>query len=532
MSSNVTSLNLASIVSHNARITPDNEAVVFGQVRLTYAQLDALSNRVANALVSLGIKPGDKVALNSPNLPYFPIVYYGIMKAGAAVVPTCVLFTAREIEYQLRDSDAKAFFAFEGTPELPMGEHSKTAFENVDTCEHFIVLTKDMFGTSPFEGHLSLSQLLADRSDEFEMVQTSPDDTCAILYTSGTTGQPKGAELTHFNIFMNASACWGLHFPSVDFTQNEQQTCLITLPLFHTTGQTAQMNAQMLGGSRIVLLPRFEVESALAAFKDEKVNFWTGVPTMYWSILKYVEDNNVDVAPYAASMKTLSSGGAPMPVEVMKAFEAKFNVRILEGYGLTETSPVACFNHPQVPSRPGTVGQPLFGISVRCVDENDVEVPRGERGEVVIRGNNIMKGYYKRPEATADAFRNGWFHSGDIGVMDDDGFLAIVDRKKDMILRGGYNIYPRELEEIMITHPAVSLVAVMGIPDERLGEEVMAFVVLNEGHSLTEREFIDWCKAQFAANKYPRHVEFRTSLPIGNTGKISKLLLREELAAK
>jgi len=529
MSRTPTSLNLASIVSHNAKLRPDNEAFVCGDIRMTYGQLDALSNRVANALVAMGIEPNDKVALNCPNLPYFPVIYYGIMKAGAVVVPTCVLFTAREIEYQLSDSDAKVFFAFEGTPELPMGQHSKAAFDAVDTCENFIVLTKDTDAASPFDGHLTFSQLIASHSDNFEIYPTDPLDTCAILYTSGTTGKPKGAELSHFNIFMNAEASWGLHFPSLDFTANEQPTCLITLPLFHTTGQTAQMNAQIFGGTRVVLLPRFDAATALAAILNEKVNFWTGVPTMYWALLRHVEKNGLDPAIYAASMRTLSSGGAPMPVELLEAFQKTFDVRVLEGYGLTETSPVACFNHPQRPSRPGTVGQSLFGVEVRCVDENDVEVARGMRGEVVIRGNNIMKGYYKQPEATAEAFRGGWFHSGDIGVMDDDGFLSIVDRKKDMILRGGYNVYPREIEEVIMTHPAVSLVAVIGVPDERLGEEVAAFIVLKQGESLDRNDLTAWLKTQIAANKYPRKIEFRDSLPIGNTGKISKLLLRQEL---
>jgi long-chain acyl-CoA synthetase len=531
MNSNTTTLNLASIVSHHAHLSPQKEAVVFGSNRFTYGQLEAMSNKVANALKKLGIGYGDKVALNCPNLPYFPIVYYGIMKTGAAVVPLCVLFKAREIEYQLRDSDAKAVFVFEGTDELPMGAETKEAFDNVEHCQHMVVLTKELMSPSPIEGHPTLAQLIGAESDKFDIYPTAPDDTCSILYTSGTTGKPKGAELSHFNILMNASAAWALHFPAVDFTQNEQQTVLITLPLFHTTGQTAQMNAQIYAGNRVVLLPRFDVETTLNTFRDEKVNFWTGVPTMYWAILKYVEETGIDVAPFAESLKVLSSGGAPMPVEVMKQFEKTFNVRILEGYGLTETSPIATFNHPHVPSKPGTVGQPLLGVEVKCVDENDQEVPRGERGEVVIRGHNVMKGYYKRPDDTAEAFRNGWFHTGDIGIMDEDGYLSIVDRKKDMILRGGYNVYPRELEEVIMTHPAVSMVAVLGVPDEKMGEEVKAFVVLKEGASLTHSDFIDWCREQFAANKYPRYVEFRDSLPIGNTGKISKLALREEIAA-
>ena len=220
-----------------------------------------------------------------------------------------------------------------------------------------------------------------------------------------------------------------------------------------------------------------------------------------------------------------------MPVEIIDRFQKAFGLRILEGYGLTETSPIACFNQLERPSKPGTVGLPLMGIEIKCFDDDDEEVPRGQRGEIVIRGHNVMKGYYKRPEATTKAFTNGWFHTGDIGIIDDEGYVAIVDRKKDMILRGGYNVYPRELEEVIITHPAVSLCAVIGIPDERLGEEVKAFVVLKQGAELTEDEFLTWCKEQFAANKYPRSVEFRDSLPIGNTGKIFKRELREEAAA-
>jgi long-chain acyl-CoA synthetase len=243
-----------------------------------------------------------------------------------------------------------------------------------------------------------------------------------------------------------------------------------------------------------------------------------------------VDETGYDISRIRETMKVCSSGGAPMPVEVMKEFQERFGVRVMEGYGLSETSPLACFNHFERPSKPGKVGQQIFGVDVRCFDDDDREVPRGQRGEIVIRGTNVMKGYYKRPEATAEAFRNGWFHTGDIGILDEDGYLSIVDRKKDMILRGGYNIYPRELEEVIITHPLVSLCAVIGVPDERLGEEVKAFVVLRPGCELSVAEFTDWCKTQFAANKYPRHVEFRDSLPIGGTGKIFKRALKEESA--
>jgi long-chain acyl-CoA synthetase len=528
MQSSATTLNLASIISHHARQAPQKEAIVWENVRLTYGELDKLSNRVAHALVEMGIGHNDKVALACPNLPFFPIVYYGIMKAGAVVVPLSVLFTPREIAYHLTDSDAKAVFVFEGTDELPLAQKVKEAFDEVPSCEHLVVMTKNLIGGGPITGHKTLTEITFDKPETFEIYPTRPDDTCSILYTSGTTGQPKGAELTHFNIFMNSVVAWGLHFPMVDFTDGVQQTCLITLPLFHTTGQTVQMNSNMYAGNRVVLLPRFEPQATLDAMVREKVNFWVGVPTMYWALLKHVEETGFDTSAIRENLKVPTSGGAPMPVELMQRFNETFGLRILEGYGLTETSPIACFNQFERPSKPGTVGQPLMGVEIKCFDDGDKEVSRGERGEIVIRGHNVMKGYYKRPEATAEAFRNGWFHSGDIGIMDDEGYLAIVDRKKDMILRGGYNIYPRELEGVIITHESVSLCAVIGVPDERLGEEVKAFIVLNQGHELSADEFVEWCKTQFAANKYPRYVEFRDSLPIGGTGKIFKRALRED----
>ncbi|MEO7539264.1 MAG: long-chain fatty acid--CoA ligase [Pyrinomonadaceae bacterium] len=530
MESSATTINLASIIAHHARLTPDNEAVIWEDVRMTFGELDKLSNRVAHAITDMGIGHGDKVALICPNLHLFPIVYYAIMKAGAAVVPLSVLFTPREIAYHLNDSDAKAVFVYEGTAELPLAQTVKEGFDQVPSCEHLVVMTKDLFGQSPLAGHPTLTEISYDRPEIFQVYPTRAVDTCAILYTSGTTGQPKGAELTHMNLLTNVTSTWLTHMPVLDFTDGVQKTCLITLPLFHTTGQTVQMNTNLYGGCRVVLLPRFEPRMALDTMVREKVNFWVGVPTMYWSILKFIDENEYDIARIADNMRVCTSGGAPMPVEVMKAFEERFGVRVMEGYGLSETSPLATFNHFARPSKPGTVGQPIFGVEVKCFDDNDDEVPGGQRGEVVIRGSNVMKGYYKRPEATVEAFRGGWFHTGDIGIVDDEGYLAIVDRKKDMILRGGYNIYPRELEEVMITHPAVSLCAVIGVPCERLGEEVKAFVVLKQGHDLTVEEFTKWCRGQFAANKYPRHVEFRTELPIGGTGKILKRQLREEVA--
>ncbi len=522
-----TTLNLASIIEHHARLAPDKDAIVWNEMRFSYGQLNRLSNRVANALIEMKIGHGDKVALCCPNLPFFPVVYYAIMKVGAAVVPLNVLSQPREIAYHLTDSDAKAIFVFEGTPELPLAQTVREGFERVETCENIVVMTNDPLAPSPIEGARTLTEITNNKPETFETFPTQANDTCAILYTSGTTGQPKGAELTHLNLMTNVTTSYGIHLPVLDFTDGVQKTCLITLPLFHTTGQTVQMNVNLYAGNRVVLLPRFEPKATLEAMENERVNFWVGVPTMYWALLKYIEENNIDVSGIAKHLKVTTSGGAPMPIEVMKEFEKVFGVRVFEGYGLSETSPLATFNQLEKPSKAGTVGQPIFGVDVKCVDENDVEVECGARGEIVIRGSNVMKGYYKRPEATAEALRNGWFHTGDIGIFDEDGYLSIVDRKKDMILRGGYNIYPRELEEIMMTHEAVSLVAVIGVADDRLGEEVKAFVVLKQNYNLTEVEMIDWCKTQFAANKYPRYVEFREELPIGGTGKILKRALRK-----
>ncbi len=357
-----TTLNLASIIEHHARLAPEKEAVVWNEMRFTFGQLNALANRVANALTEMGVERGDKVALSCPNLPFFPIVYYGILKAGAAVVPLNVLFKPREVAYHLKDSDAKAVFVFEGTQDLPMAKCVKEGFDQVESCEHLIVMTIDPTAPCPFEDCKTLTQITYDKPETFETVATAPHDTCAILYTSGTTGQPKGAELTHLNLMTNVTTTHNIHLPVLDFTDGEQKTCLITLPLFHTTGQTVQMNTNMYAGNRSVLLPRFEPQATLEAMEREKVNFWVGVPTMYWALLKYVEETGYDLSRIREHMKVPTSGGAPMPVEVMRRFEEVFGLRVLEGYGLSETSPLACFNHFEKPSKPGTVGQAIFGV--------------------------------------------------------------------------------------------------------------------------------------------------------------------------
>jgi long-chain acyl-CoA synthetase len=518
-------LNLAAIIEQHIRRRPAAEALVCGDKRITYAELNAWANQVACGLAASGIGRGDHVALLCPNLPYFPAVYFGILKAGATVVPLNVLLKPREIAYHLRDSDAKALFCFEGTPELPMAEAAKAAIAVVPSCRQLIVMPAPSAAEAAPDPDVStLAQFTGGQPSTFETRATDAHDTAVILYTSGTTGQPKGAELTHLNMAMNGMVSAELCAGSPD--EKGHHSTAVTLPLFHATAQTAQMLAYFHLGGTLILLPRFDPAALLGVMTNERVTHWIGVPTMYWTLLKYVQEQKIDVSSIAGTLKLAVSGGAPMPVELMKEFQQTFGVHIVEGYGLSETAPVASFNHLDRPSKPGTVGQPLFAVDIVVVDDKDEPVEAGQPGEVVIRGHNVMKGYYKRPDATAEAMRNGWFHTGDIGIIDSEGYLRIVDRKKDMILRGGFSVFPRELEEVLLTHPAISLVAVVGVPDERLGEEVKAFVVKKPGAELTEDGLRAWCKEQFAAYKYPRVIEFRAELPTSATGKILKRELR------
>jgi long-chain acyl-CoA synthetase len=504
----VSHLNLASVLEHSARLTPGNVAITCGPQQLTYAQLNAQAAQMASALTRLGVAPGDRVVLSSPNVPWFPIAYFGILKAGGVVVPLNVLLKPREIAYHLRDSGAKVTVAFQGTPELPIAEMARAAC--AEAGSQLFVLEPD---------------LLRDASSQFDSRATDPNDTAVILYTSGTTGHPKGAELTHANMVTNAIVSHDMFRPAFD-RGVEQNVTLITLPLFHSTGQTCQMNACLYGGFRLVLLPRFDPAAVLAAFARERVGLWIGVPTMYWALLQHARTSGTDLSSAAASLRLCVSGGAPMPLEVLQDFERTFDTRVLEGYGLSETAPVVAFNQLQRATKPGTVGVPVFGVEIRCVGDDDNPVAQGTPGEVVVRGPNVMKGYLNQPDPTRDAMRGGWFHTGDIGVIDEDGYLAIVDRKKDMILRGGYNVYPREIEELLITHPSVALCAVVGIPDPRLGEEVKAFVVRRGDAEVSEPDLIAWCRDRLAAYKCPRHIEFRDALPVSATGKILKRELK------
>ncbi len=514
-------LNLATLLENSAQKYTSKTAFTFMDTSLSFAQINGAANQVANGLVQLGIKPGDKVAISCFNLPYFPIIYNGILKAGAIVVPLSVLLKADEIHYHLENSDAKAYFCFEGTKDLPMGQMGHEGFQKTEACEHFIMIMSKADTPSPIEGVRTLGSLMQDQSPHFETMETKSSDTAVIIYTSGTTGRPKGAELTHSNLFINAVVSSDL------FECKSEDVYLIVLPLFHIFAMTVLMNVALYKGSSSILLPRFDAEAVLNLLDEHEVSVFAGVPTMYWGLNSYLDTKDFNISNITSNLRMCISGGASLPVPVLEKFEERFDITVLEGYGMSEGSPVVTFNQMDVGRKIGSVGTPVWGVQVKLVNEEGEEVPVGEKGELLYKGHNVMKGYYKNPEATAKTLENGWLHSGDIAVQDKDGFYFIVDRTKDMIIRGGLNVYPREVEEVMMKHPAVSMAAVIGVPHPEMGEEIKAFVVLKDGKVTTEEELMEYTKGNIAAYKYPRIIELIETLPTSATGKILKKELRK-----
>jgi long-chain acyl-CoA synthetase len=488
-------MNLASNLTASARRTPDRPALRFDSGLLSYADFDRGSAQVAGLLTSLGVGPGDRVGVMLPNVPEFAACYYGALRTGAVVVPMNVLLKEREVDFYLADSETRVLLAWHGFA----GPAEAGASRAGATCV--------LVGNGSYDG------LLAGVEPSFAVVERAADDTAVILYTSGTTGTPKGAELTHANLAGNAKVTADL------FGLDERAIILGALPLFHAFGQTCALNVSVLIGACLTLVPRFDPQLALQIIERDKVTVFEGVPTMYSAMLHHPKAAEIDVSSLALCV----SGGAALPLEVMRGFEKQFGCVILEGYGLSETSPVASFNHPDRPRKPGSIGTPVRGVEMKVVDdEKGAELPIGEVGEIVIRGENVMKGYWRRPDFTAAAIVDGWFRTGDLARVDADGYFFIVDRKKDMIIRGGYNIYPREIEETMYEHAAIKEVAVIGIPDEYLGEEVGAAVVLRGDAQATPEQLREFAKAQMAAYKYPRYVWLVDELPKGSTGKILK----------
>src|SRR3954463_14157509 len=459
------SRNLASILTESAERDPEHIAIKLDDFELNYQLLNEASARVAGLLKSKGVEPGDRVGIMLPNVPHFPVVFYGALRAGAVVVPMNVLLKPREVGFYLKDPEAKLVFAWH--------DFAEAAEQGASDAGAEAILVKP----GEFE------QMLFEQDADHDMADRSGDDTAVILYTSGTTGTPKGAELTHDNLLGNVETIL-----STLIEMQPDDVVLGALPFFHVFGLTCGLNSTMKAGGTLTLIPRFDPDHALEIIERDKVTIFEGVPTMYVGILHSEKADEADTS----CLRLCVSGGSAMPGEVLRAFEEKFGCKILEGYGLSETSPVASFNHPDKERKVGSIGTPISGVEMRVVDENGKDVEQGEVGEIAIKGHNVMKGYWNKPDATAETIKDGWFYSGDMAKVDEDGYFFIVDRKKELIIRGGYNVYPREVEEALYEHPAVQEVAVVGVPDDKMGEEVGAAVVLKQGEEVSTDELRDF----------------------------------------
>lgn len=495
--------NLAVILRETALASPGRPAILYPGGSLTYAELDGLSDLVAASLQASGIRPGDAVALQLPNIPEFVVAYFGILKAGGAAVPVNILLKAPEVAFILGDSAAKILITWGGAL-----DHALTGAASAGVSEIYAVGGNDDERAIPF------NRMLAVPAASARLAEREPDDTAVIMYTSGTTGQPKGAELTHLQLYMNAD------IPGRLFDVRPDDVVITVLPLFHVFGLSSILNVCVRFGCTMSLIPRFDPAVVLGAIQRDRATIFEGVPAMFISLLSYPDLDSYDIS----SLRVAISGGASIPADVIDGFEKRFGIPVLEGYGLTETASTVTFNKSHSDRRIYSVGKPIWGTQTEIWSEDGKALPPGKDnvGEVVTRGLHVMKGYLNHAEATAAAFTAGWFHTGDLGYFDEDGFLFIVGRAKELIIRGGYNVYPLEIEAVLRTHPAVVEAAVIGIPHERLGEEVMAIVVRRPGTQVTAQELITFCKERIAAYKYPRVIEFRADLPKNTLGKVLK----------
>ena len=508
------SFNLASIIREAATRYPDHPAVAYDGGTLTYAELDHESDLVARNLVRLGLKTGDPVGLQLPNVPAFVIALHGVLKAGGSIIPMNVLNKAAEIEYFL--SFAKAFAI---VSDASVADEAIKGAAAAGVSHVFIRGERD--GSDVPEGATSFWDLINDpgESSPAPFATPSPNDTAVLLYTSGTTGKPKGVQLTHFQLYMNSKA----HVDA--FAMDHTTSVVAVMPLFHALGLSGILNATAIACGTVRLLSKFDPTRVLEVVDQEKATMLHGVPTMYHALLNHPDRDTYDTS----SLRICGSAGAAIAAELLDSIEKTFGIQIIEMYGLTESGPLATNNLPN-DRKPYSIGKPIWGTEVQIWSDEGEELPRGKEhvGEIVIRGHNTMSGYLNNPDATKEAFKGGWLHSGDLGYKDEDGFLFIVDRKKEMIIRGGYNVYPREVEEVLYQHPAVFECAVIGVPNERLGEEVAAYISIRPGHELTEEEVIEFTKERLAAYKFPRTVTFLNELPHGPTGKILKRMLLED----
>jgi len=505
-------LNLVEHVRQIANNTPEKIAYHYVGQDTTYAEFERKISTLANSLNAIGIRRGDHVAFLLGNSPEFLISLYACMRIGAVAVPVNPIYQLDEITYIFQNGDVTAVIALDSL--LPLLAEGKIHFPEV---KQYIVCKTENGSTDTynriiqeFEGSIyHFSKLLTDVNSHFTPSKMKDDDTAIILYTSGTTGHPKGAELSHQNLYANARDVASF----MGYTGEDR--VIATLPLFHVFALTVVANAPLFVGASILIAPRFSPKEIFDLAKNQNASIFAGVPTMYSFLYQYEEGNSVDFS----TIRLAISGGAPLPAQVLYNFEGKFNVPISEGYGLSEASPVSCFNPQDRIRKVGSIGTAISNVEVKIVDDTGNELPSHEIGELVVRGPNVMKGYYKNPEETQKAIRNGWLFTGDLAKKDEEDYFYIVDRKKDMIIVGGYKVFPREVEEVLHQHPLVVEAVVVGIPDEDFGEKVCAFVVLNDQSSNAE-ELLNYCKLHLAKYKVPKEIRFADRLPKNSTGKI------------
>ncbi|ANS68571.1 putative long-chain-fatty-acid-CoA ligase [Streptomyces lincolnensis] len=512
-------LSLVSVLADTAIRRPEHTALVSGPERISYGALWLAARRCATVLRERGVGPGDRVALLLPNTPAFPTAYFGVLALGATVVPVNALLKAEEIAYILRHSQARLLLCAGSL----LGEGDPAA-RRADVPLMTVDAEAGDTGRPGPDALDALDVLAADAEPLGTPVPRAPDDIALVLYTSGTTGRPKGVLLSHLNLVMNIDTT-----ALSPFAMEADDVLLGCLPLFHTFGQVCGMGTCFRVGATLVLTSRFTPDEALDLMVRERCTVLMGVPTMYLGLLEAAARD-----PRRPPLARAYSGGSALPVPVLQDIEATFGCPVYEGYGLTEASPCVAYNQPARPRRPGTVGRPVRGVEAEIArsgtEDRIVLLPAGEVGEIVVRGHNVMTGYLDDPEATAAVLVDGWLRTGDLGVKDAEGCLTIVDRKKDMIVRGGYNVYPREVEEVLTRHRSVARVAVVGVPDARYGQEVCAVVVPRPGaapDAALAEEIVGWSRRHMAAYKYPRRVEFAATLPLGPSGKV----LKRELAA-
>jgi long-chain acyl-CoA synthetase len=508
------SFNLATILRESRKALSDKPLCYFGDLAFSFAEVDEISGRVAASLLDLGLRRGDTVAVQLPNIPQFLFSYFGILKAGLVMCPISPLLRAPEVAFHLENSDAKMLLTFE-----LFAEEAVRGANQVEGVTTYVV---NMPGSVERPQGTRHFDELYGAENTGEMEPTDADDTAILIYTSGTTGSPKGAELTHFQLYMNCTVSGEV------FQLHKEDISVAALPLFHVFGLSTVLNVCVRYGGSLALVPRFDAQTVLDEIERHHCTVFSGVPTMYFELLR-ADLKGRDVS----SLRRCTSGGDSIPGPVIEAFEKKFSgAMILEGYGLSETASVTAFNFSVEERKVRSVGKPIWGVEVQIVDVDDQPLPRGADniGEIVMRGHNVMKGYYKNQEATIEALRGGWFHTGDLAYVDEDGYLFIVDRLKDLIIRGGFNVYPIEVEEVLFSHPAIAEAAVIGRPDERLGQEIVAVVVLEPGADLTHDDLVAYCKERLAPYKYPRELRIVDQLPKGPTGKILKKELRAEIS--